>query len=394
MSADAVIFVPGIKGTKLVDTNRVNFDTIWSGVQSNFETIEDLELSHPLNQQRFDEKLDTIIRAGEIEELAYAEFIADLNPGKPIFIFNYDWRFSAQDNGDRLADFMNYLIKKSTASKHSTTFKTFDFITHSLGNAIVRNHLQHHGFSKVNKVVFTVPPFKGSLDIVSGVVVGEGWFQAKAKFRKLIRTMPGALELLPTYPKVSQFSEAPAKHNFFIFSHWQDNVTHSDNEAGQDLAQKFKSSLKAARQTVANALLDLNDLSPAERKKILVINRTGYDTWQSIKVQRAPNDEVNNYFDFEHGCKTTDGDGRVPDVSSCHYHHAVLTLSVKDAFFFRDYNHGFILKDERVQKIIRRFLSSNDNQFNATIPGGAIQKVNALVEAQTNSGLPYWRINP
>jgi len=33
MQSDAVIFIPGIKGTKLVETNQAEFDTIWSGVQ-------------------------------------------------------------------------------------------------------------------------------------------------------------------------------------------------------------------------------------------------------------------------------------------------------------------------------------------------------------------------
>ena len=57
MSSDAVVFIPGIKGTKLVNTNLVNFDTIWSGLQSNFETIQDLELTLPFNQKYYDEEL-------------------------------------------------------------------------------------------------------------------------------------------------------------------------------------------------------------------------------------------------------------------------------------------------------------------------------------------------
>lgn len=392
MPSDAIIFVPGIKGTKLVDTNRVNFDTIWSGVQSNFESIEDLELTHPLKKQRYDEKIDTIIEAGEIEELAYAEFLKDLNPGKPIFIFNYDWRFSAEENGELLAGFMDYLIEKSNASKNSKTFKKFDFITHSLGNAIVRAYLNNHAFDKVNKVVFTVPPFKGSLDIVSGVVVGEGWFNAKAKFRKLIRTMPGALELLPHYDKVSKFVPGTAKHNFFNFDHWQENVTSGSDKASKDLALKFEEVLKEAKKTVNNNLLDLSDLDLAERRKILVISRTGYDTWQSIKVHKNPQDEIKNYFDFEKGCKTEDGDGRVPDVSSCHYHKSVLTLSIKDAMFFRDYSHGFVLKDERIQKMVRRFLSAGSNKFEMNIPGGSVRKVKGLIEKQNAKGLPYWEV--
>lgn len=78
MDSDAIIFIPGIKGTKLVETNRVNHDTIWSGIQSNFETIEDLELSFRFHNRHYDQGIDNLIVAGEIEELAYAEFLRDL----------------------------------------------------------------------------------------------------------------------------------------------------------------------------------------------------------------------------------------------------------------------------------------------------------------------------
>jgi len=101
MPSEAVIFIPGIKGTKLTSTNRVNFDTIWSGLQSNFETIQDLELTSAHDGKYYDKNIRTIIHPGEIEELAYAEFL---------------------------------------------------------------------GFSKIHKVVFTVPPFKGSIDIASAAI--------------------------------------------------------------------------------------------------------------------------------------------------------------------------------------------------------------------------------
>ena len=156
MKSDAVIFIPGIKGTKLVETNRTPFDTIWSGIQSNFESIQDLELSASQDGVYFDEKITSIIGAGEIEELAYAEFLRDLTTEKPRFIFNYDWRLSAGENGERLGEFVDYLIAKSVASKDTPKFKRFDFITHSLGNFILRNYLHRNGFDRVNKIVFTV----------------------------------------------------------------------------------------------------------------------------------------------------------------------------------------------------------------------------------------------
>ena len=89
MSSDAVVFIPGIKGTKLVETNRTPFDTIWSGVQSNFETIQHLELTQGRSGVYYDERVKTIIDAGEIEELAYGEFIRDLDTDKPVFIFSH-----------------------------------------------------------------------------------------------------------------------------------------------------------------------------------------------------------------------------------------------------------------------------------------------------------------
>jgi len=389
MPSDAVIFIPGIKGTKLVNTNRVNFDTIWSGLQSNFETIQDLELTSAFNQEYYDESIRAIIRPGEIEELAYDEFINDLRTDKPIFIFNYDWRLSASENGERLANYVTYLVDKSKASaSYRGSFKKFDFITHSLGNFILRNYLKREGFAKVNKIVFTVPPFLGSIDITSALLIGEGWFpNVKAKIRKLIRTFPGALELLPTYPKAGSFDSGSANHSFLNFKHWQGNVIAPDN----NVAAKFKSALLKAQKTVRNELLDLSTLDPVEQKRILVICRTGYKTFQSIRITRSATNEPTNYYDFENATRTDDGDGRVPNISSCHYYESVLTLVIKDAFLYKDYSHGFILKDERVQKLVNRFLFG-DTRFNYRIPGRSIKKVNGLNPNVDSNGLPYWQI--
>ena len=175
---------------------------------------------------------------------------------------------------------MDYLVEKSNASKDNSTLRKFDLITHSLGNAIVHAYLKDYAFERVNKIVFTVPLFKGSLDIASVAVVGEGLFSnVKAKFRKLIRTMPGVLELLPHYDKASKFVPGPGKHNFFNFDHWQENIITGKDKDSKYLALKFKQALKEAKMTVNSSLLDLSELSLTERNQIMVIARTGYDTW-------------------------------------------------------------------------------------------------------------------
>ncbi len=397
MPADAVIFVPGIKGTKLLNVNKVNHDVIWSALQSNFETIEDLELTRPLQDQYYDERMHAIIEAGELEEFAYAEFMRDLKPGKPIYLFNYDWRLSALENAYRLEGFLDYLVEKSTASRErGRPFRSFDFITHSLGNFVVRAWLQQFGLDRVNKVVFTVPPFQGSLDIATVVTVGEGFFDhVKTKIRKLIRTMPGALELLPSYDKASVFDDGRRRHSFFNPDHWQSNIVDTRGMSGDKrvIAEKFIDALKQARGTVNNRLLDLHDLTPAEKRKFLVLARTGYTTWQSVRVLRAPDPpNPKNFFDFEHGLRTRDGDGRVPDASSCCYWDAVKTLSIEDAFFHRDYGHGLFLKDERVQRVIRNFLNNESGKF-WQLPGDSVKRVEGLDEIRdTATGLYYQKI--
>lgn len=377
MSSDAVILIPGIKGTKLVETNRSPFDTVWSGVQSNFETIQHLELTQGKSGVYYDERVRTIIDAGEIEELAYAEFMHDLNTEKPIFIFNYDWRYSAEESGERLADFVEYLIAKSDASAESAKFKTFDFVTHSLGNFVLRNYIHRKGFGKINKIVFTVPPFEGSIDIVSTALIGEGFFPGvKAKIRKLIRTMPGALELLPQYRGASQFEPA-ANHNFFNFGHWQGNVT----VPGNPIATKMKEVLSDAKDVVKNQLVDLSSLSAEERSRILIVARHGYDTFQAVKVHKVGADGTKNFVDLENACRTKHGDARVPHASSCIYHGSIQTLMLTDSPWHRDYSHGFVLKDERLQKLVNRFLF-REGDFSFAIPGQSIKLVTGLKEKQ------------
>lgn len=391
MSSEAIIFVPGIKGTKLVETNRANFDTIWSGIQSNFETIEDLELSYESNGERYDQKIDTLIAPGEIEELAYAEFLRDLNTDKPVYIFNYDWRQSAQKNGALLAQFVDRLIEKSKAAKlanpKQTEFKKFDFITHSLGNLLVRYYIKHHGFAKINRIVFTVPPFKGAIDIASAALIGEGFFpNVKAKMRKLIRVCPGALELLPNYDGASRFDSGSSTHNFYNFKHWQANATDmGGNKKKRSLAERFRGALKTASRTVNHELCDLSTLPKAERDRILVVVRTGYETPQFIRVNRKG--PPKNLFDFENGLVNKNGDGRVPHGSSCCHWNDVTTVIIEHAFWEKDYSHGFVLKDERVQKLVNRFLQGKPLKKDPLKK--SVKIVVGLVK-RTENGMPYW----
>ncbi|MGB0762953.1 MAG: lipase/acyltransferase domain-containing protein, partial [Acidimicrobiales bacterium] len=274
------------------------------------------------------------------------------------------------------------------------TFKKFDFVTHSLGNFVLRSFMKEYEIDVINKVVFACPPFRGSLEIVKAALVGQGLFGwVKTKTRKIIRSMPGALELLPTYKGCARFSGSHGEVDFFDQSHWQSNVTSS--RGGQDsarLAKKFKAALKVAWETVDTGLLDLADLPEKVRDRMLVIARHGSDTMQEVDVTKSRSASgVRNLVDLEHARLTEHGDGTVPHVSSCCYWDCIQTLVLTDNWY--DYigralsyplndRHAFVLNDERVQRLISRFLSNET--FNHRSPGDQAKVVKGLIPAPVN----------
>ena len=68
--------------------------------------------------------------------------------------------------------------------------------------------------------------------------------------------------------------------------------------------------LETDGKQASKELIELSDLSPEQKDRVLVICRTGYETFQSLKVhrQKAPG----NYFDFANSCRNVNGDARVP----------------------------------------------------------------------------------
>lgn len=398
-----IVLIPGIKGTKLVQTNRVTHDVIFSGLQMNFESIMDLELTPSFNRRHYDRRPDTIINPGELESVAYGEFVDVVGEDIPVFIFNYDWRLSLSVNGKRLRDFLEYLTYKGRAinkalqidKRHEPVdFSSFNIVTHSMGNFIARNYLKDWGFELVDKIAFVAPPFRGALSLAEVVVTGQGLLgSTQAKIRKIIRTFPGALELLPHKPgyvTASVFDDG-AEHDFFTLEDWQGSVKDQSNEWGR----KFMDALAAAADAVQNELLDLDQLEQAERNRILVIARHGGQTMQAITVYRDAQNTT-NYMDFKHGCRTPFGDEEVAHASSCCFHDSVLTLMLTDKTGFWNAigsaltwerflgPHAMIMADDRVQSLVRKFFDT-DAAFGYRIPGDTIRPVVGLQKIPCDS---------
>ena len=352
------ILIPGVTGTKLADTNKLDFDIIWSGIQSKYETIYDLELDI---STKFEKSEEVIIEHADVEDLAYNEayYIIKRKLGGKVFIFGYDWRRSCVENGKRLKEFVEYLTEKLGVT-------SFNFLTHSMGGIVFSCFLKtlRSDYTCLGKAILTVCPFKGAINALIGLTKGEGgikfpFFNSNDEFRKIARTFPSVYELCPTYENALIFDpEHPLTgQNFDIANpqHWQSNV--SDTKMFKTRLAGLKTFLAGTPGPVSLARLDKKI-----RERLLIVIGKGEETKTNVLVKKEdPNRRTKNFFDFDQ--KENDGDGTVPFESAAHYKKSVLTLSVKSKWYDKA-THGFFLNDGRVQSIIRRFFSGDTDKKN------------------------------
>jgi hypothetical protein len=352
------ILVPGIKGTTLVNTNTLDFDTIWSGIQCKFETIFDLELQL---EPRFETDPRSIIERSDVEDLAYKEAVVILEreAGSPIYIFGYDWRKSCRENGKRLKAYVEYLKEKLKRD-------TFNFLTHSMGGIIFSCYLKelHENYDEIAHAVITVCPFQGSVKALVALLIGEGGIKfpllnSNDIFRKIARTFPSVYELCPVYDEAICFDEEYRPEIAFdIYNpeHWQGNIS------DQKMFQKRLSELKEFR--VDNpAMLDLSTMDKETRDRIVIIVGKGEDTTGRVVVKKkSPDEKTENFFAFDNK-KFYDGDGTVPYESATFYKKDILTLAVESKWY-DGATHGFFLNDGRVQTVIKRFLKDDTDRDN------------------------------
>lgn len=343
------IIIPGIKGTTLVNINTLDFNTIWSGIQSKFESIYDLTLQQ---DTRFEAEQGAIIERSDVEDLAYREAVVIINrkTESPMYIFGYDWRKSCAENGKRLKEYVNYLKEKLKIDQ-------FNFLTHSMGGMVFSCYLKKlsGNYNVIKHAILTVCPFEGSIDALIGLIVGEGGinfplFNSNDEFRKIARTFPSVYELFPVYPGAITFA---AGNPFDLYNpdHWQSNVS------AEQIFRDRLSQLKIFRETNP-AMLKLNELPGEVREKFLIIIGEGEGTKNKVVIQpQDPKGRVKNFFDFDQP-ETNNGDGTVPFESSTIYKKEISTIAVKSKWTNRA-THGFFLNDGRVQTVINRFIKDD-----------------------------------
>jgi len=349
------ILIPGIQGTTLVNANTLDFDTIWSGIQSKYETIYDLALKE---DTQYDDMPRAIIERSDVEDLAYknAFYIIKNMIGGSVYIFGYDWRKSCAENGKRLKEYVDHL-------KGKLGIDQFNFLTHSMGGIVLSCYLNllNGNYDIVDHAILTVCPFKGSIHALIGLIKGEGgvkfpFLNSNDEFRKIARTFPSVYELCPTYQGAIDFDTFNSLFGTGLFDiynseHWQSNLSQNS---------LFKVRLKELKRFQEIAIeLDLSLLPDETKSRFLIVAGRGEDTRVSVIVEKqGPKEKVNNFFNFDQ--PKGDGDGTVPLQSSTIYKDDILTLTVESKWHDKA-THAFFLNDGRVQAIIKRFLKDETN---------------------------------
>lgn len=372
----AIIFIPGIETTALVNSNTFNFDTI-GNIYDTVGNVIGNAIKGPQIEEKlqldplYDETITSIIERGHVARLPYQRTIEKIQSsisGAQVYIFGYDWRLSNIENGRRLKLFAEYLKRKLQPQGVTN----FHFITHSMGALVFSCFLKQLGgdYSLIDKAVLCTPPFLGTpyalIHMLKGIIGFKSLINRvlgnNEDIRKVLRTYPAIFELLPFYnPESLIFEEDNTPVDLLRIEHWQSNIY-------DDILELFQRRLTDLSVYRANGFLPLNQLDENVRKRIVVVAGSNSETPRCLKVRKTQ-DWINNYVLISDATLSTGtGDGTVPLESSTPYQNEVLTFNIKKADLFGESAenidfHGLFLTDSRVQNIIIRFLSEETNLY-------------------------------
>jgi pimeloyl-ACP methyl ester carboxylesterase len=350
----AIIFVPGIKGSKLVDTYPTDFKVRWSledlVVGNIFEDTLDFELKEGL----YDVDDTHLFREWELINYAYERIVERLRKWvtPQLYTFPYDWRKPIDFNAKRLNAFIEHVQGKLKANGKEPTVS---FFTHSMGGLVLRSALglrKPKPFEGIGRIAFISPPFRGSCGIPKVLIAGEknGWFSNEEDFRKLARSFPSVYQMIPWFKNAAVAAKDGRELNLFEMKNWQQNVVQSKNFRKEFLinAEAFLKGSGAHQGGSSDAPILSDTELRRHANQIAVILSVGYDTCYQIPVE-TENARNKNWFDFKNQRQDENGDQRVHLKSA-----AIQGITL--AAYEGAASHGVVCRDSKIIKSVSRWL--------------------------------------
>jgi pimeloyl-ACP methyl ester carboxylesterase len=229
MTGDAVVVVPGIMGSELVDVTTG--ETLW-GLQdprwylkawAGGSALRALALTDAEREGKY----GRVRATGLLRFPAFAPMLRGFEPygrlldgvrravvdSAAVAEFAYDWRLPVSYNAALLAEFADAWLKAWRA--HPRHVPSDDIrvviVAHSMGGLVARHLAGIPGAAEMVRMVVTLgTPFYGAAKAAVLLSSGRGGPLPlpRARLRDLARTLPGVYDLLPTYRSVDVGTEA------------------------------------------------------------------------------------------------------------------------------------------------------------------------------------------
>lgn len=351
----AIVLIPGIKGSELVDTYPLAWPTRWSLEDMVVGDIGENPLDLALLEGRYDAHDAHRLQASRPLRYAYGEMVGKLRAWRApesLYVFTYDWRRPIEQAAARLVEFCAEIEGRLKSLGRS---EPLHFISHSMGGLVLRSALglrnARDPFAGVGRVVFIAPPFRGSVGAVKMLVAGEkdGWFGTDEDYRRIARSFPSVYALTPGYAGAA-VDEQGAEVDLFDARNWQANV-----RDGGEFRPEFLAGAEAllrgrrARHGGSSPAPLLPDAAlAANAERVLVLQSAGVATPRQLPVQ-VRNARNPNWCDFAGVSSDLQGDGRVHLASSA-------VPGVTLAAYAGAADHGRVCRDSRIINTVSLFL--------------------------------------
>ncbi|HET6632886.1 MAG TPA: hypothetical protein VFG73_09300 [Rhodanobacteraceae bacterium] len=351
----AIVFIPGIKGSELVDSYPLGWPVRWSLEDMVVGDVVEDPSDFRLVEGRYDACDGHWMRPFRIIRYAYGGMLDKLRAWKapePLYVHTYDWRKPLELSAARLCRFADEVQGRERAAGRDAALS---FVTHSMGGLLLRSALglrnPRQPFAGIDRVVFIAPPFRGAIGAPYALVVGEkdGLFGTDEDYRKLARTFPSVYQMTPSWREAA-LDEAGKPVDLFDAANWQANVRDGGEFSARFLgdAEAFVRG-RAARHGGTSSAPMLGDAALARAAdKVLVLCGAGIDTPRSFTVQTT-NTRNPNWFDFANTRQDTRGDGRVHFLASA-------VKGVTLAAYADAGDHALLCRDERVTSTVSLWL--------------------------------------
>lgn len=355
----AVIFLPGIKGSELVDSYPLNWPTRWSLEDMVVGNIVEDPMDFRLAEGRYEAADGHWMRPARLIQYAYGAMLDKLRAWKapePVYTFTYDWRKPLECSVRRLVQVMDEIAGRERAAGRDPELR---FVTHSMGSLVLRAALparnRREPFAGIGRIVFIAPPFRGSHGAPHALVVGEkdGWFGTDKDYRSIARSFPAVYQMTPSW-KDAAVDEQGRPLDLFDPANWQANVRDGGEFQPRFLtdAEAFVRGRRAQYGGASEAPMLADSAMAHAADKVLVLCATGTDTLNTLPVQ-TDNRRNPNWFDYPAASINQLGDGRVSLQSAA-------LKGVTLAAFHGIGAHAVLCRDERVTAQVSLWLDGNN----------------------------------